>query len=312
MARGRIFTTLPTGAIGDDRLHALDLRALAVIALHDGMSTVRGTGSGCFAKYSTLASQLGVDIARFSKSLRRLKDFGYVVIEQQGEDRRRKTVRVLYAENSCTEEQQSPAREAAEMVAMGDNYPAEKVATDDNYRSEIVDTGDNKTGEIVDICDSETRRNLPKTTPHYIPLRGEIDSAEAGEINSVETAHLGDAMCDQEEVSRLVQSAVSRLGKAANEARLPSSGIHLRDLLPKNFGTLPNLQARLSKIEAALEAIGFNDHRLVIEDSDVMRNWLERVANDPSYKDEKAAGRAQRLLERLWEQDELLGEEVAA
>lgn len=279
------FAALPLAVIGDDRLHALDLRALAVIAYHDRMSTARAKGGGCYALYQTLATELGVDISRFSKSLRRLADFGYVLIEQQEGDRRRKTVRVIYSENSCHRRQKSEPDDVLKIVA-----------TEDHYRGDMFAIGHNGTGEIVDICDFQTRRNLPKIDPQYIPLRGEIDFEESSEKDSIEMARLDDA-CGVEDVSRLVANAVSSIGQPHREPELPASGINLFDLLPKSWPKL-EIEARLSHFERALVRLDWDTSRLRPDHATGLRNALTAVM-DMDFSGGPIGQRAERMLCRL-------------
>jgi DNA-binding MarR family transcriptional regulator len=98
--RPRDFAALPNRAINDTRFSALDLRCFVVIAFHDGMSGVRGKGSGCFARRETLASEAETDPTNFSKSLERLVEWGYVVREQGRNDKRRFILRVVYGDDA--------------------------------------------------------------------------------------------------------------------------------------------------------------------------------------------------------------------
>lgn len=162
------FTTLPARAIEDSRLTALDLRALALIGWHDRRSMVRG-GSGCFAEHAGMAARLGVDATSFSRTLSRLVSLGYVVRERQGDDRRRKTLRVTYeAETTCPAGQLS--REELDARA--------------NYRPHVVAAVANKSAEIVDIRRSKTRRIPPKTGPQEISLREIKDAQDAPRSNA--------------------------------------------------------------------------------------------------------------------------------
>lgn len=251
------FGAMPLAVGPDDRLHALDLRALAVIAYHDRMSIHNG-GAGCYVEHKKLAALLGVDVTRFSKSLKRLADFGYVQIERRNHDRRFKTVRVIYSEDSCHGRQQSQPGNTPEIVA-----------TEDNYQREIVDTGDNETGEIVDIRDSETRTNPPKIDAQYIPLKGEKDFVETSERYSVETARL-DA-CGVDAVSSIRQTfdhetALSLWNEVAGRLGLPTA----RTLTGK----------RLANLKAAVKAWSLDDWLVAMQaiaDSDLLQgkkgNW---------------------------------------
>ena len=99
MGTPRIFTTAPSRLIADNELTALEMRVLLVVALHDGMSGVKGKGGGCYARHSNLAKLCRTDTTRFSKAVSRLIRLGYLVREPQLMDKRRFTLRVVYDED---------------------------------------------------------------------------------------------------------------------------------------------------------------------------------------------------------------------
>lgn len=264
----RTFTTLPVAVIGDDRLHAVDIRVLAVITLHDGMSKSRGAGAGCYARHATLAAQVGIDTARFSKSLRRLREFGYVQVEEKSSDRRFKTMRVPYPKDGSR-----PI--ASEIVATGDN---KLVATEDNGSSELV---------VKREAEKPANPGLSETTIYSVKQR--IDSVETGRINSVETAHRGDAVCSQEDISRLV----APIGHRVNRKELPTCGISIYTLLPSNWSKLRD-PARVSRLEHALQQIDKDLSRLQPDHADLVVRSLRRLADD--YPEEKFGRQADRLL----------------
>lgn len=166
----RFFTTLPSAVIGDDSLTALDIRCLAVIALHDGMSGFKGTGAGCYAKNITLARLARTDATNFSKSLTKLIRAGYVVREPQLYDKRRFTLRVVYPDdNSWRPDQQ-----------MG----GEIVGDAANDQSEIVGEGTIYPPKVVGEADSRNGSFSRQTDRHYISLNEEIDFVETSKINS--------------------------------------------------------------------------------------------------------------------------------
>jgi len=171
MARApRTFTTLPARAIADTSLTALDLRCLAVIALHDGMSGPKGAGGGCFARNATLAALVRTDVTNFSKSLTRLIRLGYVSREPQVMDKRRFTLRVEYpADDSWRTDQQSDDGNVGEQT----NNRPEIVGEEANLPAEIVGDGESGNGGFS----KETGRD-------YIPLNGEIDFEESNKLNS--------------------------------------------------------------------------------------------------------------------------------
>lgn len=179
MGKPRTFTTLPAAVIADTRLTALDIRCLAVIALHDGMSGPKGSGGGCFAKNATLAALVRTDVTNFSKSLARLVRLGYVSRDPQVMDKRRFTLRVQYpADDSWRTDQQSDAQEVGEPT----NDQPEIVGEEANHPAEIVGDGESENGGFS----SETGRD-------YIPLNGEIDFDESNKLNSPKGRIVADA-----------------------------------------------------------------------------------------------------------------------
>lgn len=286
MAKVRIFTTLPVSVIGDDRLHAVDIRVLAAITLHDGMSLSRGTGGGCYAKHKTLAEEVGIDMARFSKSIRRLREFGYVQIEEQSNDRRRKTMRVPYPKDGSR-----PI--APDLVVTSDN--------------QLVDMVDNETGEIVVKPESEKPANsgLPNSTIYSVKQR--IDLAEAKEIDSIEMAHRSDAACNEDDVSSLVNATIGQIGQRTKRKELPTSEINLLDLLPKSFNRM-SLDAQLSKLERALTDIDWNDSRLIERHSVWLRNFLGETVEEFLGEEGTTGVRAERMLSRIHEAEDAFAE----
>lgn len=279
----RTFTTLPVAAIGDDRLHAVDLRVLAAIALHDGMSLVRGTGGGCYAKHKTLAEEVGIDYARFSKSLRRLREFGYVQVEEQSNDRRRKTMRVPYPKDGSRP------------------IGPEIVVTSDNH---LVDMVDNETGEIVVKRESENPANPGIPKPLIYSVKQGIDSEESGELDSIEMAHRTDAGCDQD-VSRMVNAIVGGLATKAKKKELPSSEIRLRDLVPASYEGM-TLDAKLACLERGLKSIGYDDSRLDADTHEYVQRFLIETYEDFHGGEGTAGYRAERILSRLSDEAEAL------
>lgn len=224
MPRGsRIFTTLPCAVISDTGLTALDLRVLAVIALHDGMSAISGKGGGCFAKNQTLAGLVRTDPTNFSKSLSRLIRLGYVTREPQLMDKRRFTLRVQYpSDDSWRTDQQSPPQ-----------Y--------DGEAGEIVGEATNLTREIVGEADSENRRFSSESDRHYISLKEELDSVETEELDSLKGRHFGFTKLEPP------------------KGGLPRVSLKLH--LPAGFDSLTST-AQVPAIERAFKAIG-SDPQLI-------------------------------------------------
>jgi len=96
------FAPLPPRAIADDGLSGLDLRVLACIALHDGMSGKRNKGQGCWAGNRTLAKETGCDYTSLSKSITKLGRLGYLERAIHPLNKRLRVYRVLYHDGDLT------------------------------------------------------------------------------------------------------------------------------------------------------------------------------------------------------------------
>ncbi|WP_443970852.1 hypothetical protein [Sphingobium sp. CR28] len=170
----RTFYCLPRRAICDGELSALDHRVLGAIAIHDGMSASKGKGAGCVASNKTLTAMVGCDYTSMSKTIGRLLRKGYVVREPQLLDKRKFTLRLIYDEPDAV--RSGPT----DSWSNGQQISDEVVGEIANDPPEIVGEDANEGPEIVGRDNFETRTNLPETTAHYIPLRGEIDFAKQG------------------------------------------------------------------------------------------------------------------------------------
>ena len=304
MAKAREFTTLPVRAIADTRLTALDLRCLAVIALHDGMSLIRGTGAGCYARSSTLAELAHTDISNFSKSLSRLIKFDYVVREPQQNDRRRFTHRVIYSgENSWRADQLSQAGSDAELVGEFTNNHPETVGEFTNQLPEIVGDGESGNGSF-----------LRDSGPQYIPLNGEIDFVETSEINSVETARRENfaPRCDDDFIDL---TGASGMKKNAAEAGC-ASGVSIDALLKRQVPSFPslaqrNVDAALSHFEKAFAAINRNADDLDPRERKRWSDWLLALTDE--CIETSAGNRAYRLYEEFagWEAPDAVPAEIS-
>ena len=242
MGKPRTFTTLPVAMIADTDLTALDLRVAAVIALHDGMSAVKGKGGGCYAKNLTLAGLARTDPTNFSKCLSRLISKGYVTREPQLMDKRRFTLRVQYPEDeSWRVDQPSGERVNAET-------------------GEIVGEPAKPEPEIVGEADSQNGGFSKETGRHYISLKEELDSVETEKLNSSEEARLGDTSFPPEDDGQCyrVNDAI-RQGRDAAKAVAIEWALDAH--LPPNLEALP-LGAQVSKLDKAFTAIGRNPNAL--------------------------------------------------
>lgn len=290
MAKAREFTTLPVRAIADTRLTALELRCLAVIALHDGMSTVRGTGAGCYARSATLAELARTDISNFSKALSRLTKFGYVIREPQQNDRRRFTHRVIYGdENTWRVDQLSESANGVGIVGELTNKLPEMVGEFTNYPPEIVGDGESQNGGF-----------LRDSGPQYIPLNGEIDFVETSEINSVETAR--PAFCASRD-DGISAGQIGPVGSKKDAAEAGcASGVSIDALLKRQVPSFPSLAQRspdaaLSHFEKAFAAIDRDADGMDPRERKRWSDWLLALMDECAGT--SAGNRAYRLYEEF-------------
>lgn len=294
MAKPREFTTLPVRAIADTRLSALEIRCLAVIALHDGMSTVRGAGAGCYARSATLAALVDTDITRFSRAVSKLIKLDYLVKEPQQNDRRRFTLRVLYGDDNSWRDGQLSS----------DHADPEIVDEPVNHSGEMVDELVNVPTEIVDRDESGNGSFPPVSGPHYIPLNGEIDFVETSEINSVKTAQHAFGALRVDEIFPC-KSSFAETKKDSAEAGCPR-GASIDALLIRQVPSFPKLALRnpdaaLSHFERAFTAIGRYPDALDRLERGRWTDWLLALTDE--FAGEQIGGRAYRLYEELcgWE-----------
>lgn len=299
MGRDRIFTTLPSGAIADTSLTALDLRALAVIALHDGMSSVSGKGAGCYAKNATLAAEVRTDVTNFSKSLSRLVRAGYVAREPQLMDKRRFTLRVQYRPIESWRNDQQSCPDAGEIVG----EPA-------NNTSEIVGKATNETAEIVGDGESENGGFSSETDRHYISLNEELDSVETEELNSLKGRIQNSEEIDFPDGTQRPLSAASfglsldlkdRVAEAPSEKKISQSEAwqkaqSLRGILTDRFKQ-QSWAAQLVQFERAFAKIGRDPELLSDEERQEWADWLHSITDEVAGTSE--GHQAERLHEEI-------------
>lgn len=289
MSKGREFTTAPSRAIGDTRLSALDLRCLLVIAMHDGMSTVKRSGPGCYAKSSTLAAMVQTDITNFSKAVSRLLKLGYIIKEPQQNDRRRFTLRVVYGAGDSWRGDQVSA----------DSNHAEIVGESTNQCPEMVGEVTNESAEIVGEANVNNGGFPPFSDPHYISLNEELDFVETKELNSVETAQ-------RENAQRWPVDNISGNGSAGSRKDTAEAGcsgeVSIASKLSRHFNNLSQ-DAQLSRFEEELNAIGRNIDALPRAERNRWTEWLLSLTDECS--ETPAGHRALRLWEELagWNTD---------
>lgn len=177
--KARVFFTGSVRIIGETRLSATDLRVYAAVSLHDGMSKLKGSGGGCYASNLTLAGLVGCDYTTLSKSLKRLRELGYIEKEERPNDKRMAVYRVTFPDPDSWRNDQlstSPAThtEDAEAAATAPEIVGETA----NNRPEIVGDAAQDAGKIVGEREHLRHGDQTENRDHYIPLNGELDSAK--------------------------------------------------------------------------------------------------------------------------------------
>jgi DNA-binding MarR family transcriptional regulator len=90
-----IFAPIPARAAADPELSGLQLRVLAVIAMHDRFGK---NGQGCWASGRTLAAIVRCEYSRLSDAISRLRERGYITTSRHPTNGRLLVHRVVYSE----------------------------------------------------------------------------------------------------------------------------------------------------------------------------------------------------------------------
>jgi hypothetical protein len=146
-------------------------RVLGAIAMHDRMSTSRGTGQGCWASNATLATKCGINYTNLSTVVTDLARWGYLIRESHPLNKRLRIYRVIY-----------------------DTLPADKPSSDDqdNCAADTLPTGKvsaDTSAQTVCPQKSEIKEDQGSSGVEYIPYKRE-DTALKCIRNSAETAPL--------------------------------------------------------------------------------------------------------------------------
>ena len=164
MAGKQFFAPVPARAVGDVRLTGLHMKVLAAIAAHDRLSAPRKRGQGCWAGNKRLAEMIGCNYSNLSTALTGLATWGYIERRQNPLNKKRRILFVVYNE-----------QDAAIVGAKSDSDSLPR---------------DKESAGIVCPDFQKSSGNQSLGGGEYIPLKRGIDSAEAGEENSAETALL--------------------------------------------------------------------------------------------------------------------------
>ena len=287
MTDTRIFSTIPANAIGDSSLTSLDLRCLAAISIHDGMSLIKETGAGCYAALSTLARKVGTDVTNFSKSLSKLIRKGYVVKEPQLHDKRRSTLRVVFPRRKDDRPDGEKGCTPPEPQGPNDNYDCGAPA---EHAKQLV--GDDQAKNV----------GIPgHTGTQYISLNEEIDSEETGkEISTNEELDSGEAGEETRLKAHITVSAPKRGGNepAGSEEKESAAWLtpSLASWIRPGFCAW-NHGAQIIKIERAIRSTLDGESDLPGWAIDQILSFLSFIHD--LYPDENKGQQAFRLYEEL-------------
>ncbi|WP_137871474.1 helix-turn-helix domain-containing protein [Sphingopyxis sp. 2PD] len=253
----RVFSTVPTKALFNAKITALEWRVLGLIALHDGMTLYKHAqgkplGAGCIASNLTLAREAQCSYAALVRAVKSLELHGLIERHDRRGGKTEAAMRVRYD--------------------VPDNIPDGSEQYDETVTLNMTDPSH----QYDENDDSEARRpaeNYDETAPHYSSPRGELNSAEAGELNSPKARVVADA---------------GRSGKG------------FRDHLPATFANLAT-PAKVACIDRAFSAVNRNSDAITTHEDYRRRlsEWLFWVAE--AYGDDPTGMQAQRIYEEISE-----------
>ena len=253
----RVFSTVPTKALFNPKLTALEWRVLGLIALHDGMTLVKQAqgkplGAGCVASNLTLAREAQCSYAALVRAVKSLELHGLIERHDRRGGKTEAAMRVRY--------------DTPDNIPDGSEQYDETVTlqmTDPSYHYD--ENGKSEAPRPAEICDQQPH--------HYSSPRGELDSAEAEELNSP---------------------------KARDFEIAGQSGIGFRDHLPPTFADLAT-PAKVACVDRAFTAVNRDPTAITMQEDYRQRlsDWLFWVME--TYGDEPTGMQAQRLYVEISE-----------
>jgi DNA-binding transcriptional ArsR family regulator len=169
---GRKFLTLPPRYIHDRRLTVYDCQVLGAIAWYDRHG---GNERGCLCGRKQISEDIGILEANVSRSLRRLQEFGYITVERDGTDGRRKVQRVRYTELKLITDgtkDRYPTGYVSNEVPNDNRYPNRQ----NRYPKEHKWVSGPVSNPLMDQGTSAT--NTTKTTPEVVLIDQEKRTSE--------------------------------------------------------------------------------------------------------------------------------------
>lgn len=137
----RLFAALPLRSLSDERLTALHLRALGIIAVHDRRSGPLKKGAGCWASHGTLCQEIGCNYNNLSSAISDLGKFGYVQRQKKPGDKRQRVYIVVYEHDKSSSpidelsaEIVRPKAEIVRLVGFQDIENENEIATKESLK----------------------------------------------------------------------------------------------------------------------------------------------------------------------------------
>ena len=171
------FAAIPARAIGDTRLSALHYKALGAIALHDRMAAARKKGQGCWASRKTLAKEIDCNYSNLSTAMTQLATWGYIYSRPHPLSKKQTILHVVYDDRDA----------AFAGVKRGKNALPTGKQSDAEEAGDGLPTGE-QLGQMVCPDSEEIEQNQSVAVDNIYSAKRVINSAEAGNENSAETA----------------------------------------------------------------------------------------------------------------------------
>lgn len=259
----RLFSTVPTRALFDRDLSALDWRVLGLIALHDGMSLVRESkgkpkGAGCVASNVTLAREAQCSYAALVRSLSYLEKRGHIVKQDRRTGKQLTAIRVNYPVPENVPDGTEPYDET--VIPNPDQYDETSISG-----ALIYDQTSNGHSAFA-----EDSRELQ--SDDYISLREELDVAKAMELDSPKVRH-----------------------QNSNELYPAKAGrpmMSLRRRLPPNFDVMAS-HAQVPCIDRVFRSMGGDPETIITTERHEISSLLDSISE--AYSDEPTGQQAARL-----------------
>ena len=250
------YAAMPLRALGDDRLSRADIVTLGAVAAHDRFAKNR---TGCFASYRRLIEMTGLSEPALKRSIGRLEECGYLRLEANPMDRRRRILFVIYNDHDAAAMRGDGrsfvkgarlrlAPDPAEIGISADTeFDAPRRVENERPVAEIGITADTETGEIGITPGKFAQQDQGS-------VRGNIFSERDKRLREARSGSEGEASGGPPDAARpaLHAAGEERLWKGANASLSLAEQVAL--LRAVHGDARPS--AALREFQAALQARG--------------------------------------------------------